>query len=448
MTFHEAFSFIESFTNLERARGTSMRPYRLDRMKILLERLGNPESKFKSVHISGSKGKGSTGIYIASSLAEAGFKTGLYASPHVSSYRERITVAGEEVPDEILIDRVLHIKRWIESADSDGLPGQQQPTTFELLTLLAYLTFEQIGCTWAVIETGIGGRLDATNVLTPHATVHTPVELEHTEVLGNTIEQIAREKAGIIKPGVPAFCGLQRDEAIEVFKSKAVSVNSPIQFLALEIPGISTIAGSLKNQTTLTLKSGESLTLDPGMPGSFQAENAALAFLATDSILASEGIGAAIRREFIAKGISRARLQGRMELLLHNPPVMIDAAHTPSSTRRLFEAFSNAFPARGILIFGSVLGKNPAAMAEILAPGFDSVIISTPGTFKPSDPKSVYDIFSKVHESVELILDPSEAYRRATHLAAGVKPILVTGSFYMIAEVRALICRPSPAKAG
>ena len=440
MTFEEAFSYIESFTNFERTPGTSMRPFRLDRMRILLERFGNPEESFKSIHISGSKGKGSTGIYIASSLVAAGFKTGLYASPHVMSYRERITIAGEEIPDPILVDRILHIKAGIEAFGPDVLPGQQQPTTFELLTLLAFLTFKTVGCTWAVIETGIGGRLDATNVLSPVATVHTPVELEHTEFLGTTIPQIAMEKAGIIKPGVPAFCGLQQQEAEDVFRAKARAVDAPIWFLAEEIPEMS--------PGTLFLKTGKRVSVEPGMPGSFQLENAALAFLATDAILASVGIGETERHGFIVDGIAGSRLLGRMELLQHHPPVMIDAAHTPTSVRRLLDSFANAFPKKGILVFGSVLGKNPSAMAEVLAPGFDSIVISTPGTFKPSDPQSVYEAFCRFHGSVELILDPAEAYRRAVHLAGGSKPILVTGSFYMIAEVRTLLVGPAKAKAG
>jgi dihydrofolate synthase / folylpolyglutamate synthase len=440
MTFNEAFRYIESFTNFERTLGNSMRPFRLDRMKILLEHFGYPEKSFKSIHISGSKGKGSTGIYIASSLVEAGFKTGLYASPHVMSYRERITIAGKEIPDAILVGQIQRIKAGIESFGADALPGQQQPTTFELLTLLAYLTFEKVGCAWAVIETGIGGRLDATNVLSPVATVHTPVELEHTEFLGTTIPLIAAEKAGIIKPGVPAFCGLQQKEAEDVFRTKAETVNAPMRFLEEEIPEITSGA--------LLLKTGERVSIEPGMPGSFQAENAALAFLATDAILASVGVEEAERRGFIADGIRGARLPGRMELLQRDPPVMIDAAHTPSSVRRLLDSFSNAFPEKGILIFGSVLGKNPAAMAEVLASGFDSIIISTPGTFKPSDPQSVYDAFCQAHRSVELILDPKQAYVRASTLAGGSKPILVTGSFYMIAEVRPLLVGPTKAKVG
>ena len=316
------------------------------------------------------------------------------------------------------------------------LPGQDRPTTFELLTLLAYLIFVDQHLEWAVIETGLGGRLDATNVLNPVATVHTPVELEHTDVLGNTIEEIAFEKAGIIKPGTPVFCGYQKPEAKAVFALRAAAAGARFIELAKEIPEIRIVRASESFAGLLKLKNGDVVEIQPGMTGSFQVENAALAFLVADSLISKAGYGKETRRQIIGEAISKARLPGRMELLQNAPPLLIDAAHTPSSTTRLMEAYGELFPQKGILLFGSVIGKNPAAMAAILAPHFRDVLISTPGTFKPSDPASVEQAFARVHDSVELILDPQKALQRALELAGGTLPILVTGSFYMISEVR------------
>ncbi len=439
MDFDSAFAYVESFTNLERTPGGSMRPYRLDRMKVLLEIFGNPQDKFSTVHISGSKGKGSTGIYIASILADAGFKTGLYTSPHVHSYRERINLAGEPFPDDLLADRVGYMKTVIEGLTPGTLPGQDKPTTFELLTLLAHITFAHEGVSWAVIETGIGGRLDATNVLNPSVTVHTPVELEHTEVLGNTIEQIAAEKAGIIKPDTPAFCGFQKPEALKVFAERARSVGAPFIELAKEIPGVDSFYRNGRFFGLLTLKNGEKVEIEPGMRGAFQVENAGLAFLVADRLLSDSGIEKEKRRRIIRSAVSRAKLPGRMELVREKPPVMIDAAHTPSSSARLMEAYTAIYPDGGVLIFGSVLGKNPSAMAAVLASHFSAVLISTPGTFKLSDPESVYHAFARVHSQVELIRDPQMALSRALEIAGDNTPILVTGSFYMISEIRRLI---------
>jgi dihydrofolate synthase/folylpolyglutamate synthase len=405
-------------------------------MCALLELFGNPQRKFASIHISGSKGKGSTALFIARVLEEAGIKTGLYTSPHVHSYRERITRAGEPFPDHLLVERIRYVKQRIEKIPTRTLPGQDDPTTFELLTLLAYLTFEHVQLTWAVIETGIGGRLDATNVLLPEATVHTPVELEHTDVLGDTIPKIAFEKAGIIKPGTPAFCGFQKPEATAVFAKKASDVGAPFIELEKEIPAIRISRGNRGFSGLLTCKNGDVVEIEPGMNGAFQVENAALAFLVTDTLLPRLGITKDERRSIIQRGLSKASLPGRMELLRDNPPLLIDGAHTPASTARLAESYTAMYPGKGILLFGSVIGKKPAAMAAILAPHFSHVVISTPGTFKPSDPASVEKAFRQVHNSVELIREPTGAFLRVLELAGEELPILVTGSFYMISEIR------------
>lgn len=436
MTVDQAFSYIESFTNLEKKPVTSMRPYRLDRMKALLELFGNPQNQIKTVHISGSKGKGSTGVYIASALKESGLVTGLYTSPHVSSYKERITIAGQEIEDEIIVSQAEIIRRRVSALDASLLPGQSDPTTFELLTLLAYLVFVVVGCQWAVIETGIGGRLDATNVLLPNATVHTLVELEHTEILGNTVAEIAFEKAGIMKPGIPAFCGHQKQEAEEVFANRARQIGAPITFVREKVRSMETFEDGSATRVDLSFDTGESASLTPGMMGAFQVENAVLAYLVADHILRRNGVSDDVRRQALRNGITKGRLPGRMELLRTDPPIMLDAAHTPSSVQRLLESYTRIYPDPALLIFGSVLGKNPGAMAKILAPAFKSVIISTPGTFKQSDPEAVYREFRALNDCTELILDPEFAFRRALAVSENRIPILVAGSFYMIGEIR------------
>lgn len=438
MNIDQAFLYIESFTNLEKTPGTSMRPYRLNRMKALLEMFENPQNRLKTVHISGSKGKGSTGVYIASVLREAGFTTGLYTSPHVSSYKERITVAGREIDDGPIVTQAMRIRDLIESTDPLPLPGKSEPTTFELLTLLAYLVFAEIGCTWAVIETGIGGRLDATNILMPRATVHTLVEFEHTEILGNTIAEIAYEKAGIMKPGIPAFCGPQRPDAEDVFRRRADKISAPIFFAKDRIKSMRVSGDSAGLFVDVETAEGESVHLKPGMPGAFQADNAVLAYLVADHLLQSEGTAAVARKRALIEGIGLGKLPGRMELICAEPPVMLDAAHTASSAQRLLEAYKEIYSETGVLIFGSVLGKDVRSMAEILAPAFKNVIISTPGTFKQSDPEGVYREFKAINDNTELILNPSEAYQRALSISRDTFPILITGSFYMIGEIRPL----------
>lgn len=426
----DGFEYIESFMNLERG-SFSPRAYRLDRMRFLLALFDNPQHAFKVVHIAGSKGKGSTALYIASILAAYGIKTGLYTSPHVASYKERITCAGEEFSDEFLVSLIERIAEKIEGVPAERFPGGSPPTTFELLTVLGFLAFREADCPWAVIETGIGGRLDATNTVEPEASVITPVELEHTEYLGTTLESIAREKGGIIKHGVPVFVSRQAPEVIEVLSHIASERSSPLTRLADSVSYRHrlSIGGT---GLELAFRDGFSVSATLPMLGAVQAENAALAAAVVRSLFPELDAGT------LARGLSAARLPGRMELLSGSPPVLLDAAHTPASVKRLVESFRALYPRGGVLVFGSVLGKDPERMAEVLAPEFDRIVISTPGQFKKSDPEAVYEVFRRRNDRTVFEPAPECAFEAALELSGG-EPVLVTGSFYMIAEIRRLV---------
>ncbi len=426
----EGFEYIESFMNLER--GTfSPRAYRLDRMRFLLALFGDPHRAFKSVHIAGSKGKGSTALYIASILAASGIKTGLYTSPHVVSYKERITCAGAEFPDGFLLSLIERIAQRIEEVPAERFPGDSLPTTFELLTVLGFLAFREAGCSWAVIETGIGGRLDATNTVEPEASVITPIELEHTEYLGSTLESIAHEKGGIIKHGVLVFLSRQTPEAIEVLSRIASERSATITRLADAV----SYDYRLSIQGTgleLAFRDGFSVSATLPMLGAVQAENAALA------ATVARGLFPELDAETLSRGLSAARLPGRMELIPGTPPVLLDAAHTPASVKRLLESFRELYPRGGVLVFGSVLGKDPDRMADALAPEFDGIVISPPGQFKKSDPEAVYAVFRSRNERTVFEPVPERAFETALALSGG-EPVLVTGSFYMIAEIRKMV---------
>ncbi len=439
-TVEEAFGYLESFTNFEKVTPQSVRDYKLDRMALLLSLFDNPHNSFRSIHIAGSKGKGSTGAFLASLLREAGEKTGLYASPHVVSYKERMTLAGEQVDDDLLITRIQKIKQVIESDSIAVQFAEEGPTTFELLTLLAFIVFRDAGCSWVVVETGIGGRLDATNVITPRACVLTPVEREHTDILGDTIEKIAFEKAGIIKQGVPVFCGYQYDKVATIFRNTAESRGAPFYFLSDYLDGLELSLGNTNMEVTYCWKGGNVDTATLSLLGDVQAENSALALLTARHIL-PEIVETAREKhipEIIREGLKRTTLFGRMEVISQKPPVLIDGAHTPASVARLLEVVNQLFPKEKILLFGAVTGKDSTAMAKILAPHFTRIIISTPGWFKKSNPEEVFHLFKQYNPATELIADPGEAVKKTRDLARGNVPIIVTGSFYMIAEVRKL----------
>lgn len=437
-----AFAYFESFTNLAKKTHYTVRTYRLDRMAALLDHFQHPEHSFKAIHLAGSKGKGSTGVFIRSGLSAKGYRTGLYVSPHVSTYRERFTVDGRFIPDEILLTTINFMIGHLESFSFSEEKGYIKPTTFELLTLLSFLLFKETRCDWAVIETGLGGRLDATNVIQPKLSVITSIELEHTAILGDSIEKIAMEKAGIIKFQTPVVIGNLKDEAENTIKHTAKSMDAKMYSLKDEVDSISTKTFINGEKISISWKHKKTLQLSLQLRGNFQAENAALALLSLEA--AGEYAG-----NKTVKAFERAFIPGRMELLQESPPVFIDGAHTEQSIIKLYDSFRQIFPNKeGILIFGAVIGKNHELMADYSIRCFKKIIISTPGSFKESDPDALYELFLRkkaelnLECNITLEKDPAAALNLALIGNAEPKlpctPILISGSFYMAAEIRSL----------
>jgi dihydrofolate synthase/folylpolyglutamate synthase len=399
-------------------------------MELLLDHFGNPHLKKPVIHIAGSKGKGSTAAFISAGLSALGYKTGSYLSPHISNYRERINCGGRFFPEELYIEKGEEVRSCIEKLTEKEFHGDDSPTTFELLTLLAFLIFEASNCDIAVIETGIGGRLDATNVVIPIASVITPIEMEHAEILGDTIEKIAFEKAGIIKPGVPVFSSRQDANALAVLREKAEELASPFYYLPDRFPVIDSVSTLTGTEVRLEDPAGKSFPFRLKMSGDFQAENAALAFHVLETIKPG--------RPGVLEGFAGASLPGRVEVVSQNPVIIVDGAHTESSVRRVLSNFRSIFR-DGIIIFGSISGKRSEAMARQIVPLFHDIIISRPGTFKESDPQGLFEIFRRLSDSVYLEPEPARALELALKLSEGRHPILVLGSFYMAGEIRSLI---------
>jgi dihydrofolate synthase/folylpolyglutamate synthase len=457
----DVFVWLSRFINLER--GQTPKSFKLERMEIIAALAGHPENCAPAIHIAGSKGKGSVTGMISAMLEAQGIKTARYMSPHVTEYRERITggaeffdepvdiEAGHELRDitDTLMDRAKTEFRIFHPGGEDG----EGPTFFELLTLYFFLCARRARCEALVIETGMGGRLDPTNVADPLVSVITPIELEHTEYLGDTIAAIAGEKAGIIKPGRPLILADQTDEALTVFRETAAARKSPLLFF----PGLADIQ-ELKIHTggtgfTLTFKNtgffSAPLNLFLPIPGEIQAKNAGLAVLAVKTAFPATG------EDAVKAGLESLRLPARFERILDDPPLIIDGAHTPKSTELTIQTFISLYGEGGILLFGCVAGKDAEAMARLLLPHFSRIIITTPGSFKASDPGALYSVF--VREAPETgmpgnsggsggkpalvcIKDTSEALRYA--LDAGRErglPVLGTGSFYLAAEIRRLL---------
>jgi len=432
-TVEQLFSWIEGFTNLERS-GTpySARAYQLERMYGLLELFGQPQKYFRSVHIAGSKGKGSTAALLAWSLQASGPRTGLYTSPHVDSYLERYAVLEggrlDQAP-QTLLKLGRRLQEGIENLPPTFRDRYGPPTTFELLTLLAFLLFRELGCPWAVLETGIGGRLDATNTVKPELCLITPIELEHTEVLGSTLRAIAGEKAGIIKSGIPVYCSAQDREAREVLRSAAAERGSPIVFLDEELESLASRFALEGTELRLRFRGESERRYTLSLIGDFQAENAALVDLAARRTLG-------LPEEALAVGLRAARLPGRLELVRRDPPVVLDGAHTPRSVARVLEVFRSLFGSDGVLLFGAAKDKNTEEMSAILAPAFQRIVITSPGRFKASEPERMHRQFSAYQSAALLEPRTAQAVALALDLTEGRRPLLVLGSFYLAGEAR------------
>ena len=428
----EVFRYFESFTNLERSMSFTEREYRLDRMRYLLDMFENPQNDLKIIHVAGSKGKGSTASAAAAVLAGLGYKTGLYTSPHLISYKERITHAGLFIGDSFLVEAGNRIRNRI----TDGaIPFPDPPTTFELLTLYAFLLFRETGCQWAVIETGIGGRLDATNVAVPEASVITPIELEHSDILGDTIEKIASEKCGIIKKGIPVFVSPQKTSALEIIRKTSEEKSAPL-YLLNDIIKISDVSVTRKGTDFVISENGEKYSASVNLPGIFQAYNASLAVLTV-----KEALGISWARGL--KYIENIPLKGRIEILKRDnkPDIVIDSSHTPDSAAMLADTLFNIYKENGVLIYGSVDGKDYNGMIRKLSPCFNDIIISKPGSFKKSSPEDVYIKLKKTFPGKNIILetDAEKALSAAENISAGKQYIAVTGSFYMASEIIKLL---------
>jgi dihydrofolate synthase/folylpolyglutamate synthase len=448
----DVFTWIARFINMER--GQTFKSFRLDRMGVLTGLAGNPEKCAPVIHVAGSKGKGSVTGMMTAILEAEGIRTARYTSPDVMEKRERITLGNSFFDESIYIEAGRELVAAEESLLNLASPGSklfapgeengEEPTFFELLTLYFFLCARRARCNAMAVETGMGGRLDATNIVDPLASVITLIELEHTEYLGTTLAAIAREKAGIIKPGRPLILAEEEDAALAVFREQAAQKNSPLLYFpeTAEVDDLE-ISKTGTGFTLRFLQDGffdEPLRLFTPVPGMVQAKNAGLAVLAVKTAFPQ------VRAESVRRGLEQFTLPARFERIYENPELVIDGAHTPKSMEQCARTFCTLYGEGGILVFGCAAGKNAAAMADILAPHFSCIIITTPGTFKKSSPENIYEIFRErtgTKPELLLIKETVQGIRKALERGrAKSLPILGTGSFYLAAEIRQFIMSP------
>lgn len=457
--YEEALSFLFDRINFEQTPANGEDDFKLGRMRQLLVFVGDPQDRFPIVHIAGTKGKGSTAIMLAEILSSAGFRVGLYTSPHVEAFEERMQVAGQRPTPDQIIELVRQVKVAVNRCESTASPFS--PTFFEVTTALAWLFFERQKADIVILEVGLGGRLDSTNVCSPIACVLTTISRDHCQLLGSNLNQIAREKAGIVKPKVPVVSGVQSLEAQEVIFETCRSQQSQIWQLGQHFHYEHSPHDGLRMNAFGTISSPASFgTVDVTTPmdrwqsvpltlaGEHQAHNAAVALATIDTL---RKLGWSISQDAVQKGMANVRWPMRIEVMAQNPTVIVDAGHNWESIaalcRTLEESFSaslaNDSQSRRVLVLAASKDKDILGISRLLLPHFDSIIL----TRYLKNPRAVLP--SKLLQVIRSVSDipchvtstPDEAWQLARRLTKAEDLVCVTGSFFIAAEMRELILR-------
>ena len=456
MNYLQALDYIYSFANFETrpAQRLQRRDYTLDRIRALLRSLGDPQQAYPTVHITGTKGKGSAAAMITSVLQAAGHRVGLFTSPHLHTYRERVRVSGQLISEEEVAD-------WI-ATHRTLLDQFAELTTFEVTTALAFDTFARKNVDIAVIEVGMGGRLDTTNVITPLVAVITSISLDHTPILGSTVAEIAADKSGIIKPGVPAVTAPQPREALEVIQTVALKLAAPLvqvgrdwvwEPVMADLSGQSFHAHRLFVPTLSVANLPHAPELDPltisqrapipetalhdlwiPLLGGHQLINATTA-LATLDVLHMRGIE--ITPQAIRHGLRTVKWPGRLEILGHKPLIVVDGAHNDASVRALWHAVEELVgQRRTILVFGASMDKNFVGMLKVLLPTAEVVIVTRARHPRAAVLEELVAAVQTLGREARVIPTVDQAFTTALNLARDEDLVLVTGSLFVAAEAR------------
>jgi dihydrofolate synthase/folylpolyglutamate synthase len=432
LNYSQAEEYLNSFTNYEQIPGIlyAQPGYSLRHVEELLNRMGNPQLAARTIHIAGTKGKGSVAAMVTQVLSASDYKTGLYISPHFHTLRERISIDGSLISEAEFAAAMVKVMPFIESMKQDA--SFRQLTYFEALTALAFAYFQKKRVDFQVLEVGLGGRLDATNIVAnPAVCIITSISLDHTQILGNSLEEIAREKAGIIKPGCWVVISPQPEEAASVItsicrdkKAKVVQVSKDITWHK--------IGGDLHHQSLVIEGRTSKYQVSIPLLGDFQLENAATAVAALE-ILSSEGF--AISSDDIAQGLAQVKWPGRFQILRQHPTVLVDGAHNVASMRRLVNNIKAYFAHKRIfLVFGTSCDKDIPGIINELVPLSPQVIVTQASHSRAAPPPTLAAEFTKRGIKPEIKETVAQAISRALSLAGKTDIICVTGSLFVVAE--------------
>lgn len=435
MTYPEALAFWYARVNYE-VRAAHPADLKLERMRALLRRLGDPHERVRLVHVTGTKGKGSTAAMLASILRAAGHRVGLFTSPHLTDVRERVQVDGEPITQAELAARMTELAPAVAAMDADGFPP---PTFFEIGTALGFLHFAYRRCDLAVVEVGLGGRFDSTNVCRPLVSVVTSVGLDHTAQLGHTAEAIAEQKAGIIKPHVPVVSGVIEPGPRAVVRQVAADVTAPLwerdQDFRFDYQPAD--AGG-RPAVTITTPRGRYGPTPLGLLGEHQAHNAALAVATADRL---RDAGFHVPPAAVAVGLAGVRWPGRVEVVSMSPVVVLDTAHNVPSATALVRTLAESFPeARHKSVVFAVSNDKPVAdILHILAGYFDRFHLTRYGTNpRCVPPEDAARSLTTVVPSAVFSTHPTaaEAWEAARSAAGPDDLVCITGSVFLAGELR------------
>jgi len=436
-TYRAALEFLNSRTDYEKMIrvGYNHTNFNLSRMLRILSGLGNPHKKLRTVHVAGTKGKGSTCHMVASMLQNSGYRTGLYTSPHIVELRERISIDGNLVTEGELTRLIAKIAPVLDQLKRD------EPTFFEIMTAAAFLHFAAKKVDIAVIETGLGGRLDSTNIIKPDACGITSISYDHVAQLGNTLEQIAEEKAGIFKPGVPVISAPQPMSVKRVLRKTAEHVGCPLRFVGEDIEFSyrfeSSRASGPHTRVCMATQTTRFDHLQVPLLGEHQAHNCGVALGIVDALRQT---GFEVPQQGAIDGLAKVRIEGRLELVRDMPRTIVDAAHNAASIAALMRAIGqNVSYDSMVVIFGCSLDKDIGGMLDQLQLGADKVIFTSSCTPRSADPHELHARFSEKSAKMAQVGDTlEEAYRIACNCVTREDLVCITGSIYLVGLAKRL----------
>jgi len=435
--------WLDDYLNFERTPQKNI--FWLDTIDYLCKRFDNPQDCAPCIHVAGSKGKGSVSRMISCILEEAGYNVGLYTSPHITDFRERICTPNGFFPEEIYEAAVKELMPNIDSIIPSSLPAERPVTWFELVTLYAFLVFRKAKTQWNVFEVGLGGRLDSTNIIRPKLCCITPIELEHTEFLGDTVEKIAAEKAGIIKNCTPVIISKQNYESVKiVLREKAITRYAPYYFVDELTKNCSYSFDEKTHKMHVHFESeifNRPIETDMQLLGSLQLENACQAAIAVRKVLPN------LSEDIIERGLAKANLPGRFEVIdsvsdyPQLPALILDGAHTLNSIRLTLDTLNKMYDDKKVnLLFACAADKDIADISKLFKNRFEHVYVTKPGSVKKSDINAEINAFKDAGVKFTANEDYELQIKKALEDSEKNNCILlVTGSFYLVSEVCKII---------